>query len=169
MVEVPLANELELPERSLASWELRLLDLYLDDADKKLAPFENLLRRIELLEDILNRRLLRKFVHVNSRDGIVVYDKVNEWHIALDALSSGEQHEIILMFDLLFNVPEGALVLIDEPEISLHVGWQMEFIPDIQTIAQIRELRFIVATHSPQIINGQWEKAVRLGPSDTDF
>ncbi len=169
VVEVPLANELELPERSLASWELRLLDLYLDDADKKLAPFENLLRRIELLEDILNRRLLRKFVHVNSRDGIVVYDKVNEWHIALDALSSGEQHEIILMFDLLFNVPEGALVLIDEPEISLHVGWQMEFIPDIQTIAQIRELRFIVATHSPQIINGQWEKAVRLGPSDTDF
>jgi predicted ATPase len=66
-------------------------------------------------------------------------------------------------------VPEDALVLIDEPEISLHVGWQVAFIPDIQRIAEIRGLRFIVATHSPQIINGEWNKAVRLGPSDSDF
>lgn len=168
-MSVPLANELSLPERPLESWELRLLDLYLTDADEKLMPFVNLLGRIELLEEVLNRRLLRKSVQVNASEGMVVLDELNDRQIPLDALSSGEQHEIILMFDLLFSVPEGALVLIDEPEISLHIGWQVEFIPDIQRIANIRDLRFIVATHSPQIINGRWESAVRLGPSDTEF
>ncbi|NKS79316.1 AAA family ATPase, partial [Rhodococcus hoagii] len=43
-------------------------------------------------------------------------------------------------------------MLIDEPEISLHVGWQLAFMPDIQQIARLRDLRFIIATHSPQII-----------------
>ncbi|WP_253661588.1 AAA family ATPase [Williamsia maris] len=169
VVSVPLENELSLPQKSLVGWQLRLLDLYLSDADQKLAPFEGLLRRIELLEEIINHRLLRKRVQVNAADGLVVLDQTNERLIALDALSSGEQHETILMFDLLFTVPEGALVLIDEPEISLHVGWQVAFMPDIRRIASIRGLRFIVATHSPQIINGEWDKAVRLGPPESEF
>ncbi|NKR68694.1 AAA family ATPase [Rhodococcus hoagii] len=169
VVSVPLDSEFSLPDRSLESWELRLLDLYLSDADKKLEPFGYLLRRIELLEDILNRRLLRKRVQANATDGIAVFDDLRGREIPLDALSSGEQHEVILMFDLLFTVPEGALVLIDEPEISLHVGWQLAFMPDIQQIARLRDLRFIIATHSPQIINGEWDKALRLGPSDAEF
>lgn len=169
VVSVPLESELSLPSRSLENWELRLLDLYLSDADQKLQPFVNILRRIELLEDILNRRLLRKKVHVDSSEGISVSDESGGRKIALETLSSGAQHEVILMFDLLFNVPEGALVLIDEPEISLHVSWQIEFIPDVQRIAKIRGLKFIVATHSPQIINDRWDKAIRLGPSDTSF
>ena len=169
VVSVTLDSDFSLPDRDLENWELRLLDLYLSDAEEKLAPFGYLLNRIELLEDILNRRLLRKRVQVNSTDGLSVYDDQRDRFIPLDALSSGEQHEVVLMFDLLFSVPEGALVLIDEPEISLHVGWQIAFIPDIQRIAQLRGLRFIIATHSPQIINGEWDKAFRLGPSDAEF
>jgi predicted ATP-binding protein involved in virulence len=56
------------------------------------------------------------------------------------------------------------LVLIDEPEISLHVGWQKEFLADIIRIANVSSLRFIIATHSPQIINKWWPRAVALHP-----
>ena len=77
-------------------------------------------------------------------------------------LSSGEQHELILIYDLLFNVPENALVLIDEPEISLHVVWQQRFLTDLSRIAKLSSLRFIVATHSPQIIHKSWDKTVEL-------
>ena len=73
------------------------------------------------------------------------------------------------MFDLLFNVPKGALVLIDEPEISLHVVWQLAFIPDVQRIASLSGFRFIVATHSPQIINDAWARAVRLARGSALF
>ena len=81
-------------------------------------------------------------------------------------LSSGEQHELVLLYDLLFNVEPGTLVLIDEPEISLHVGWQQKFLSDVSDIARLTSLRFVVATHSPQIIHKWWERATALGPED---
>ena len=89
--------------------------------------------------------------------------------IPLDRLSSGEQHEIILLVDLLFSIPQGAVVLIDEPEISLHVAWQIAFLPDVRRIADLVGFKFIVATHSPQIINDEWEHATRLGPAEAQF
>ncbi|MFF2086999.1 AAA family ATPase [Nocardia sp. NPDC058176] len=169
VVSVPLVGELSLPGRPLVEWEVQLLNLYLIDADKKLAPFGALLRKIELLEKIINSRLMNKRLRITAKAGIEVLHAGTNGEIALDSLSSGEQHEIILMFDLLFNVPEGALVLIDEPEISLHVVWQLAFIPDVQKIAELAGFRMIVATHSPQIINDDWERAIRLGPPEVQF
>lgn len=169
VASVDLSDELELPDRELEQWELRLLNLYLNDAQAKLAPFGNLLRKIELLEEIVNSRLLRKRLEITAKDGLSVRHLPENRAISLDSLSSGEQHEIILMFDLLFNVPAGALVMIDEPEISLHVVWQLAFIPDVQRIAELADFRFIVATHSPQIINDEWERATPLGPEEVPF
>jgi predicted ATP-binding protein involved in virulence len=55
--------------------------------------------------------------------------------------------------------------LIDEPELSLHVGWQESFLRDIQEIARIRNFDVLIATHSPQIINDRWDLTVELrGP-----
>lgn len=164
IVEIESQVPLALPEGVLEPWALSLLELYLEDSDSKLQPFEDLLHRIELLEDIINSRLLNKKIKVSDKVGLEVFDARTKRGIGLDDLSSGEQHEIILMIDLLFHVPSGAVVLIDEPEISLHVGWQLAFIPDVKRIADLVDFRFIVATHSPQIINDQWDLAVRLGP-----
>lgn len=169
VASVALEDALSLPERELLGWERQLLSLYLDDADKKLAPFESLLRKIELLESIVGSRLLKKRLQVTAGEGLTIIHERPERPIDLDSLSSGEQHEIILMFDLLFNVPEGAIVMIDEPEISLHVIWQLGFIPDVRRIAELAGFRFIVATHSPQIINDAWDRAVRLGPPEVEF
>lgn len=169
VASVALEDELSLPGRILEDWELKLLDLYLRDADEKLAPFEGLLQKIELLEQIINSRLLNKQLRVTDGDGLTVEHAVDARKIELDSLSSGEQHEIILMIDLLFNVPSGAVVLIDEPEISLHVVWQLAFIPDVRRIAALAGFRFVVATHSPQIINDEWDRAIRLGPPEVPF
>jgi predicted ATP-binding protein involved in virulence len=166
---VSLDDEFSLPDRELAKWELTLLNQYLEDADKKLAPFRGLLEKVELLEKIVNDRLLRKSLQVSDTRGLSIAHESTGQEIDLESLSSGEQHEVILMIDLLFNVPRGAVVLIDEPEISLHVAWQLAFIPDVRKIAKLSGFRFIVATHSPQIINDSWDQARRLGPSEERF
>ena len=70
------------------------------------------------------------------------------------------------MFDLLFNVKAGSLVLIDEPEISLHVSWQLKFISDVEKISELSNFQFIVATHSPQIINDRINQMARFGPDE---
>ena len=77
-------------------------------------------------------------------------------------LSSGEQHELVLIYGLLFIVEEGSIILIDEPELSLHVTWQKNFITDIQKIQELKKLRVVIATHSPQIIHDKWDLVEEL-------
>lgn len=161
--------ELSLPKGDLNSWQLGMLELYLEDADEKLGSFSNVLSRIDLLEEIINARLLRKNLRIDANDGLVVTRDLDKSRVPLTALSSGEQHEIILMFDLLFNVPHGSIVMIDEPEISLHIGWQKKFISDVLRISTVVGFQFVVATHSPQIIDRWWKNATRLGPTSNDF
>lgn len=169
VVSVRLNSELSLPEGKLDDWALKLLNQYLEDAQRKFEPFVGLLKKIELLEQIINGRLLKKRLRVTADEGLLVERIGSSESIPLELLSSGEQHEIILMIDLLFNVPKGSIVLIDEPEISLHVAWQILFIPDVKQIAELVGFKFIVATHSPQIINDQWNRARRLGPEGASF
>jgi predicted ATP-binding protein involved in virulence len=80
-------------------------------------------------------------------------------------LSSGEQHELVILYELLFRVRENSIILIDEPEISLHVVWQHEFLKDLGQIAALSQFHALVATHSPQIISDRWDLTVELkGP-----
>ena len=169
IVDISIDSDLQLGEAALMDWQLTLLDLYMADTEKKLRPFEGLVGRIELLEKVVNSRFLDKSIRVTAQDGLHVNVDRSGESIPLSSLSSGEQHELILMVDLLFNVPKGSTVLVDEPEISLHIAWQLDFIPDMRKIAQLVGFNFVIATHSPQIINDQWSRAVRLGPEKAVF
>ncbi|MDF5732730.1 MAG: AAA family ATPase [Rhizonema sp. PD38] len=81
-------------------------------------------------------------------------------------MSSGEQHELVLLYELLFKVQPDSLVLIDEPELSLHVGWQIQFLKDLQEITGLAYLDILMATHSPDIIQDRWDLTVELkGPN----
>lgn len=68
----------------------------------------------------------------------------------------------MLLYDLLFLVRPGTLVLIDEPELSLHVLWQKRFLPDLLAITSIANLDAIVATHSPFIVGDRQDLEVPL-------
>lgn len=169
LAEIGLINsevDLPLPDRTLNSWELNVLHTYLDDTDEKLRTFDHVVARVTLLRDIANTRFLNKTLSVNAENGIIVTRQSDGMTIPPAGLSSGEQHELVLMYDLLFNVQANALVLIDEPEISLHIAWQKSFIKDIERIADLASLRFVIATHSPQIINKSWNRTAELGPRD---
>jgi predicted ATP-binding protein involved in virulence len=80
----------------------------------------------------------------------------------LTDLSSGEQHEVILLYELIFKAEKNTLVLIDEPEISLHITWQKEFLNDLLRIIELQQIQVIMATHSPQIIHNRWDLAYNL-------
>lgn len=156
-------TDLPLPNRKLQDWERRVLWTYLDDTDSKLATFEPLLVRVDALREIIKSRFLFKELVIDAERGFrIVTDEGVD--VPPPSLSSGEQHELILIYDLLFNAPSESLVLIDEPEISLHVAWQQRFLADMAKISEIASLRFLVATHSPQIINKWWSRTVRLTP-----
>lgn len=157
------SSVIEIPER-MEDWQRAVLWTYLRDTEAKLATFQDTLDRVSRLREIVNSRFLFKHLEIDRERGFRLVSDDDGQELELASLSSGEQHELVLVYDLLFNVPLGALVLIDEPEISLHVSWQKGFIADLRKIASLVRFRTIVATHSPQIA-GKWaDRMVVLGP-----
>lgn len=157
--------ELQLPERELDEGELRVLNLYLADVRDKLSQLDEISEKIELFLQVINAKFRRKRLFVDREQGFRVVS--TQGHLlSLESLSSGEQQEIVLTYGLLFRERVGTLVLIDEPELSLHVSWQNDFIPDLLKIAELARLKFLVATHSPSIINDRWDLTVELSDGE---
>lgn len=140
----------------------RILEIYVEDTSKKLDIFDETYEKIRLFKQILDERFLFKSIQIDPHKGIRAIDKNNGQDIPLAELSSGEQHELVLIYELLFIVEEESIILIDEPELSLHVTWQKNFIADIQKIQELKKLRVVIATHSPQIIHDKWDLVEEL-------
>lgn len=138
-----------------------ILTLYIEDSQEKIKMIESLATKIDLLCNLINKRFSYKVMEVNMKEGFLFRVPTNEV-LKADKLSSGEQNELILMFQLLFKCPAEAMILMDEPEISLHIAWQQSFLEDMETIAQLSKIRMMIATHSPDIINGRWDLTTGL-------
>lgn len=140
---------------------LKLLSVYVEDVEQKLDIFSDLAPKIELFQRIINQRFTHKTLVIDQDKGFILKTDQGEILSPTD-LSSGEQHELVMLYELLFKVKSGSLILIDEPEISLHVGWQVKFLEDLQEIAKLANIDILLATHSPDIINGRWDLTVEL-------
>lgn len=140
----------------------KALLVYLSDTEKKLVVFEDILQKLQIFSTILDeRRFIYKHLEISPDFGFRFKTEDGK-ALSLTDLSSGEQQEVVLLYELLFKVRPNTLVLIDEPEISLHVGWQKEFLNDLFKIIKLQKITVITATHSPQIIGGHWNLVVDL-------
>ena len=107
------AVRVALPTSGLSQGERKVLWYYLEDVDTKLEVFADLLTRAELFNNIINTRFLYKSFAVDKEKGFVfTTDKGHR--VPLAALSSGEQHELVLAYALLFAVKSKSLILIDD-------------------------------------------------------
>lgn len=73
-------------------------------------------------------------------------------------LSSGEKQMLIILLTALVQNREPYVILMDEPEISLHIDWQKKMVGlvrDLNPNAQI-----ILTTHSPAVIMDGWMDCV---------
>ena len=118
-------------------------------------------------QDIINTRLLFKAFGITKENTFrFVSDHGNK--VEVSDLSSGEQHLLVLYSQLLFRTKPDTLVMIDEPELSMNVVWQRNFLKDLQRIVELRKFDVLVATHSPMIIHDKWDWVVHLGEKVDD-
>ena len=80
----------------------------------------------------------------------------NEKTVQFSQLSSGEKQIVSLFSQLFLSQNENYFVIIDEPELSLSVPWQKEFLVDIQKGVHCNGL--FAVTHSPFIYQNELEK-----------
>ncbi len=138
-----------------------ILFVYIEDVEKKLQIFSELVNKIELFQKIINERFSYKKMQISKEHGFTFIGEDNK-PLSPAKLSSGEQHELVLLYELLFKVPSNSLILIDEPELSFHVAWQVQFLKDLQDIIKLANFDILIATHSPDIINDRWDLTVEL-------
>ena len=77
----------------------------------------------------------------------------------LPYLSSG-QARMASILDRVLELEPGTTILIDEPELSLHIDWQRSFIKKVKTFLH----PVVIATHSPDIIYHHPELVVEVPP-----
>jgi predicted ATP-binding protein involved in virulence len=166
------ATDFQVQPQSIDESTKNILSLYVEDVEKKLSVFDEIANKIDLLKKIINNKFSYSYKEINfdKEKGFVFKTLHNSSSISENIsptdLSSGEQHELVLLYELLFKVQPNSLVLIDEPELSLHVGWQVQFLKDLQEITKLADLDVLMATHSPDIIQDRWDLTVELkGPA----
>lgn len=138
------------------------LKVYFDDFEKKYNIYKELIEKLDTFTSIVNKKLYYKKIKISKEYGIQIFSDNNN-EIELNDLSSGEKQEIILFFELIFSTDKSLIILIDEPELSLHVVWQKDFINDLFNIIKNKNINIIIATHSPYIIGKYEENQIDLG------
>lgn len=73
-------------------------------------------------------------------------------------LSSGEKQMLVILLTVLVQDKQPCVLLMDEPEVSLHVEWQQRIIEIIREMNPNAQL--ILTTHSPAMVMGGWMDAV---------
>ncbi|MBM1689282.1 ATP-binding protein [Sulfitobacter geojensis] len=99
---------------------------------------ETILRRLGVIRGI--RVLLQR-----KSDGV---------EIDMEHASSGQLALISSMLFLVTNVGRDPLIIIDEPENSLHPSWQRDYVEKILVAMNFRNANVIIATHAPLVVTG---------------
>lgn len=98
-----------------------------------------------------NTKLLTKLHNLDkNRFNRPVFQNIKGDLVTIDELSDGEKQLYGRVVALMMLEPRNSIILIDEPEISLHPAWQQEIMKIYANIGKNNQ--FIIATHSPQII-----------------
>lgn len=103
------------------------------------------------LEEIKNIKILLILGYIENPK--IQFKKLD--HFNFDDSSPGEKNIIFTLIGILSKIRDQSLILIDEPEISLHPNWQLNYIILLRKIfKEFPSCHFILGTHSHFIISG---------------
>ncbi|WP_286256834.1 AAA family ATPase [Pseudoalteromonas apostichopi] len=87
----------------------------------------------------------------------------------MNQASSGEYNILKIFLSIIANIENNSVILIDEPEISLHPNWQMDFISILDlALSKYTNCHSIIATHSHFLIsnvNAEESMILNMSPS----
>lgn len=142
-----------------------VLSIYNSILENRLEEQEKEFKSINDFQSIVNKFIKNKSLEVQAvfsarrRRNQALLD-INGNYYNFNILSSGERHLITLLFCISPISRNQGLLLIDEPEISMHVAWQRRF---SKTLAKYIENRqTIICTHSPEISADFREKLIKI-------
>lgn len=117
-------------------------------------------RRIKEFFGLINHffEKTEKTIQIDSATNQLVFKTIDEKIIQLNQLSSGEKQLLIILFKVFLQDEKSHILLMDEPELSLHVYWQEKLIDTLRKLNPNCQL--IIATHSGSIFSQGYEDKI---------
>ncbi|BBM39358.1 hypothetical protein JCM16775_2069 [Leptotrichia hofstadii] len=103
-----------------------------------------------------------------SQDGknIPIFENSSGDKFDINELSSGEKQLFLRTLAIKMLNPENSVILIDEPELSLHPKWQQRIVDVYRKIGKNNQI--IIATHSPHILGSVRKENIMLLDKNED-
>lgn len=137
--------------RSAYNYAKKMIDSFALFEEDNTVAFSGLRSLLESINNFLADT--GKTLFVDPLDGTPKYRFKNNDKIKsdIDTLSSGESQIVILLSYIWRASMKDELIIIDEPELSLHPKWQELFMAEVLKLAGDSS-QIIMATHSPEIV-----------------
>lgn len=145
--------------------EFYLIDKYLGILNNSIDSNKNFRIRLHIGEIAYIRNQFEKNYNINELVQLLLrfniiklidfrIEKKDLGWMSLRLASSGEQCILLSLLGITSNIDNNSLILIDEPEISLHPEWQERYITlMMQLFEKFYNCMFVIATHSPQMVS----------------
>jgi predicted ATPase len=109
--------------------------------------------------ETVNRLFSRKEARITDRNEIEIVTQSGKV-FPPSILSSGEKQMFIMLGEVLLYEKRPFVFIADEPELSLHVGWQSELVRSIERLNS--DVQIIFATHSPDIVGSNTSDIIKM-------
>lgn len=116
--------------------------------------YDEIQTRIQRLQQLVDQMFAETGKTMAIRDGKLFFETPKGNAIQLHDLSSGEKQLLLILLRVFLLEEKPAVVFLDEPEISLHIGWQQHLLDVLTTLNP--NAQFFVTTHSPSMFGRGW-------------
>ena len=97
-----------------------------------------------------------------DRNKEIYFENENGERFGIDSLSTGEKTLLTKVLYLYLSEIKNSIILIDEPELSLHPTWQNNILQLYENFADKNNNQIILATHSPHILASAKSNSIKL-------
>ncbi|MCK5523345.1 MAG: AAA family ATPase [Thiomargarita sp.] len=115
---------------------------------------EEIYGKKELFTQTINQFFAQTGKTIESDNSNEIVFRQNDKILTPYQLSSGEKQVLLILLSALIQDNKPYILIMDEPEISLHIDWQEQLIQVIRSLNE--NVQVILATHSPALVMKGW-------------
>jgi energy-coupling factor transporter ATP-binding protein EcfA2 len=140
-----------------------LVEPYVISIERQISQSRPIANQIHAFETAVNSFLKRKSFSFRVSQPFSISDS-DEPDLPIGSLSSGERHLLYMLTLSMLSRNDQAIVLIDEPELSLNYQWQRRLVETMLGLSSDTS-QFIMATHAFEIISNYRDSVIDLEPA----
>src|SRR5699024_7755708 len=121
--------------------------------------------KVEIISDILGRpyktiRLIEHALFTNNKASTVILESHSLNYS--EAFAGSGEFAVTILVNQIVNAPTASLILLDEPEVSLHPAAQFKLMSFLNKICLKNKHQIVISTHSSSIVSQLPKEAIKL-------